>query len=88
MAGAAAFDDAAKVTNPIQTVDLIHEVTAAVEKIQSELALNRISTGASSAALHIVNDKVNELRQRVEDLEARLSMRFAASTSPHVDTFR
>ena len=92
MAGAAAFDDAflqssAKVTDLIQTVDLIHEVTAAVEKLQSELALIRLSTAASSAALHTVNDKVNELHERVEDMEARLSRRFADSTSPHVDTF-
>ena len=88
MAGAAAFDDAAKVTDLIQTVDLIHEVTAAVGKIESELVANRISTAASSAAVHMVNDKVNELRQRVEDLENRLSMRCAQSTRPHVDTFR
>jgi phage shock protein A len=78
MAGAAAFDDAflqssAKVTDQIQTVDLIHEVTAAVKKLESELALIRLSIAASSAALHAVNDKVNELRQRVEDVEARLS---------------
>ena len=85
MAGAAAFDDAAKVTDLIQTVDLIHEVTAAVGKIESELALNRLSTAASTAWMRHVNDKVDELRQRVEDLEARLSMRFADSTTPHVD---
>ena len=96
MAGAAAFlqssakvtdaflQSSAKVTDLIQTVN---EVTAAVEKLQSELALIRISIAASSAALRTVNDKVNELHDRVEDMEARLSRRFADSTSPHVDTF-
>ena len=91
MAGAADFDDAclqssAKVTDLIQTIDLIQEVTAAVQKLESELVLVRLSIAASSAALHTVNDKVNELRQRVGDREARLSKRFDDS-SPHVDTF-
>ena len=78
---------AAKVTDLIQTVDLIDEVTTAVEQLQSELALTRLSIDASSAALHTVNDKVNKMHQRVEDMEARLSKRFDDSTSPHVDTF-
>lgn len=89
MAGAAAFDDAvvqssAKVTDLIQTVDLIHGVTAAVEKLESQLALIRLSIAASTAALHTVNDKVHELHQRVENMEARLSNRFDDSTRPHV----
>ena len=91
MAGATDFDDAflqssAKNTDLIQTIDLIHEVNAFVQKLESELVLVRLSIAASSAALHTVNDKVNELRQRVEDMEARLSKRFDDS-SPNVDTF-
>ena len=89
MAGTAASDDAAKVTELIQTVDLIHEVTAAVGKIESELALNRLSTAATTALVRHVNDKVDELCYRVEDLEKQLSkMICAQSARPHVDTFR
>jgi hypothetical protein len=79
MAGAAAFDPFAKVTEVIETVDLIHEVTAAVVKLESELSLIRLSIAASSAALHAVNDKVNELREGVESMDARLSKGYSLS---------
>lgn len=89
MAGAAASDDAAKVTELIETVDLIHEVTAAVGKIESELALNRLGTEATTAALAHVNRKVDELRYRVDYMEKHFDkMMCAQSTKPHVDTFR
>jgi phage shock protein A len=62
-----------ELTDLILIVECIVGVNETVKKLESQLSLIQLSIAASSAALVTLNDKVNELHQRVQDMEARLS---------------
>ena len=62
-------NDKAKVSQLIETLDLLTELTRTVEKLEQKVALMELAQTAQNVALQSVNDRILALHQRVRDLE-------------------